>query len=262
MTEALLIKNGSDILEIRFNRPERKNAISRDMFEKMLHELEKNILDNNLKAIFLEGTGDCFCAGGDVKDMAASEDYRTLPEKTENLKRLMQISNILYNATVPTVAVINGIAAGAGFALSLACDFRISTELGKFTTAFSKVGFSGDFGITYFLSKIVGISKAKELLFFSDIIDANEAHKLGIVNYLIDAKNKEDFVKQMKNKIKSQAPIAIKFMKKNFRNLELGILEKSLEYEALYQMICSETQDHKNAVEAFVKKEKVVFRGK
>ena len=141
MTEALLVKNDNDILEIRFNRPERKNAISRDMFEKMLHELEKNILDNNLKAIFLEGTGDCFCAGGDVKDMAAKEDNSSLPEKTENLKRLMQISNILYNATVPTVAVINGIAAGAGFALSLACDFRISTELEKFTTAFSKLDF-------------------------------------------------------------------------------------------------------------------------
>ncbi len=262
MKNDLLINNDNGILEITFNRPESKNAISRSMFDKLLEVLKENIHDNNLRALFLSGSGDAFSAGGDVKDMASREDLSNLQEKTENLKNLMEISKIIYTSPVPSVAIINGVAAGAGFALSLACDFRISTELGKFTTAFSKVGFSGDFGISYFLSKIVGASKAKELLFFSDIINANSALQLGIINFLIDSKNKEEFIKEIKGKLCGLAPIAIKYMKKNLLNVDLGNLDKSLEQEALYQMICSETEDHKNAVKAFVKKEKVIFQGK
>ena len=262
MKNDLLINNSNGILDITFNRPDRKNAISRSMFEELLEVLEKNIYNSNLRAIFLSGSGDSFSAGGDVKDMASREDPSTLQEKTDALRKLMEISRMLYTSPVPTVAVIDGVAAGAGFALSLACDFIISTELGKFTTAFSKVGFSGDFGISYFLSKTVGLSKAKELLFFSEVLSAHDAEKLGIINYLIDSKSKEVFINDIKNKFKLMPPIAIKYMKKNLNNVDLGNLEKALDQEALYQMICSDTDDHKNAVKAFVNKEKVIFKGK
>ena len=161
MENDLIINSNEGILEIIFNRPERKNAISRIMFEKMLEVLKRNIHNKDLRGIFVSGSGDSFSAGGDVKDMASKIDTSTLQEKTQSLKSLMQVSKILYTSPVPTVAIINGVAAGAGFAISLSCDFRVSTELGKFTTAFSKVGFSGDFGISYFLSKLVGTSKAK-----------------------------------------------------------------------------------------------------
>ena len=164
MNSDLIINNNQGILEITFNRPERKNAISRAMFEKILETLKQNIHHEDLRAIFISGSGDAFSAGGDVKDMATKKDSGSLQEKTQSLSNLMEISKILYTSPVPTVAVVNGVAAGAGLALSLSCDFRISTEHGKFTTAFSKVGFSGDFGISYFLSKLVGVSKAKELL--------------------------------------------------------------------------------------------------
>ncbi|MBF95729.1 MAG: putative enoyl-CoA hydratase echA6 [Alphaproteobacteria bacterium MarineAlpha9_Bin4] len=262
MQNDLLVNDNEGILEITFNRPERKNAISRNMFEELLGILEKNIYKSNLKALFLSGSGDAFSAGGDVKDMAANTENISLQEKTQNLRRIMEISKIIYNSPVPTVAVINGVAAGAGFALSLACDFRISTELGKFTTAFSKVGFSGDFGVSFFLSKIVGTSKAKELLFFSDVIDAKNAFQLGIINYLIESNNQQEFINEIKNKFKKLAPIAIKYIKKNIINFDTGNFEKYLEDEALYQMICSETEDHKNAVKAFVNKEKMKFQGK
>jgi 2-(1,2-epoxy-1,2-dihydrophenyl)acetyl-CoA isomerase len=174
----------------------------------------------------------------------------------------MEISKILYTSPVPTVAIVNGVAAGAGLALSLSCDFRISTEHGKFTTAFSKVGFSGDFGISYFLSKLVGVSKAKELLYFSDVIDGTKALSLGIVNFLIDSNEIKNYSDSLKNKFKNMPPIAIKYMKKNLNNTDYENLETCLDQEALYQMICSETEDHKNAVLAFVNKEKVAFKGK
>ena len=134
MNSDLIINNNEGILEIVFNRPERKNAISRTMFQKTLETLKQNIHNKHLRAIFISGSGDSFSAGGDVKDMASKEDLSTLQEKTQSLKSLMQISKILYTCPVPTVAIINGVAAGAGFALSLSCDFRVSTELGKFHT--------------------------------------------------------------------------------------------------------------------------------
>ena len=262
MNSDLIINNNEGILEIIFNRPERKNAISREMFEKILETLKVNVHNKELRAIFISGSGDAFSAGGDVKDMAAKKDLGSLQEKTQSLRNLMEISKILYTSPVPTVAVVNGVAAGAGLALSLSCDFRISTEHGKFTTAFSKVGFSGDFGISYFLSKLVGISKAKELLYFSDVIDGTKALSLGIVNFLIDSNEIKSYTDSLKNKFNNMPPIAIKYMKKNLNNTDYESLETCLDQEALYQMICSETEDHKNAVLAFVNKEKVTFKGK
>ncbi|MEC8099998.1 MAG: enoyl-CoA hydratase-related protein [Pseudomonadota bacterium] len=262
MENDLIINSNEGILEIIFNRPERKNAISRIMFEKMLEVLKRSIHNKDLRGIFVSGSGDSFSAGGDVKDMASKIDTSTLQEKTQSLKSLMQVSKILYTSPVPTVAIINGVAAGAGFAISLSCDFRVSTELGKFTTAFSKVGFSGDFGISYFLSKLVGTSKAKELLYFSDILDAKTALNLDIVNFLIDSKEIETFKDSLKKKFVEMPPIAIKYMKKNLTNVDHESLDTCLDQEAHYQMICSETEDHKNAVKAFVNKEKVNFKGK
>ncbi len=261
MQKDLITKITDGILEITFNRPERKNAISRDMFEILLKNLEKNINNNNLRALFISGSGDAFSAGGDVKDMASREDESSLTAKTESLKKLISISEIIYTSPIPTVAVIDGVAAGAGLAISLACDFRISTERGKFTTAFSKVGFSGDFGISFFLTKMLGTSKAKELLYFSDIIDSKQALKLGLINFLIESQNKDAFVDDMKSKLKKLPPIAIKYMKKNILNVDIMDIGKSLEQEALYQMICSETEDHKNAVRAFVEKKVIDFKG-
>ena len=164
--------------------------------------------------------------------MASKEDFSTLQEKTQSLKNLMQISKILYTSPVPTVAFINGVAAGAGFAISLSCDLRVSSELGKFTTAFSKVGFSGDFGISYFLSKLVGTSKAKELLYFSDVIDANKANDLGIVNFLISSEEIKTFKNSLKEKFIKMPPIAIKYMKKNLNNVDHESLDTCLDQEA------------------------------
>ena len=262
MTNSLLIKRENDILEIMFNRPESRNAITRDMFEQMLTTLEKCKEDNELRAIFLSGKGEAFSAGGDVKDMATREDNSSLQEKTNSLRRIMGVSELLYSLPIPTISIINGPAAGAGFAIALACDMRIATENAKFVTAFSKIAFSGDFGGSYFLTKIIGTAKARELFYLSDTIDAKKAHELGIINNLINANEINEYAINLKNKFRNLAPIAIKYMKKNLNIAETGDLNLSLNQEALHMMICSETEDHKNAAKAFVNKEKVVFKGK
>ncbi len=262
MKENLIIQKKRNILNITFNRPESRNAINRNMFEKLLSTLEKSKLDENLRAIFLSGNGGSFSAGGDVKDMAKKKDEGSLQQKTISLRRIMDVSKLLYTLPVPTIAVITGPAAGAGFALALACDIRIATDNGRFTTAFSKVGFSGDFGGSFFLTKLIGTSKARELYYFSQVLDSLEAKELGIVNYIVNEKNLIKFVNDFKQKFRELPPIAIKYMKKNLNNAELGNLDQCLDEEATHMMICSETQDHKNAVKSFVKKIKPKFIGK
>jgi 2-(1,2-epoxy-1,2-dihydrophenyl)acetyl-CoA isomerase len=261
MEDNLLIDISNNILNIKFNRPESKNAITRDMFEKLLITLEGCKTNNSIRAIFLSGAGGSFSAGGDVKDMATREDNSSLQEKTSNLRRIMGVSELLYSLPIPTISIINGPAAGAAFAIALACDMRIATNNAKFITAFSKIGFSGDFGGSFFLTKIVGTAKARELYYLSDMIDANEAKDLGIANKIVDESSIDKYVETMKLKFQNLPPIAIKYMKKNLNNAELGNLDLSLNNEALFMMICSETEDHKNAAKAFVNKEKVIFKG-
>ena len=262
MNNDILIESSNDILDIRFNRPKSKNAITREMFEKILNSLEECQENHNIKAIFLSGEGDAFSAGGDVKDMASREDHSSLQEKTASLRRIMRVSELLYTLPIPTVAIINGPAAGAGLALALACDMRIATENAKFVTAFSKIGFSGDFGGSFFLTKIIGTSRARELFYFSDVVDAEKASEMGLINHLINNNKLNHFIEDLKNKFLNLPPIAIRYMKKNLNIAEEGDLNLSLNQEALHMMICSETEDHKNAAKAFVKKEKVVFKGK
>ena len=218
--------------------------------------------DHQLRAIFLSGEGEAFSAGGDVKDMATREDNSSLEEKTNSLRRIMGVSELLYNLPVPSISIINGAAAGAGFALALACDMRIATENAKFVTAFSKIAFSGDFGGSFFLTKIIGTAKARELFYLSEVINAEKANEYGIVNNVIKSSDIDEYTISLKNKFKNLAPIAIKYMKKNLNVAEIGDLNLSLNQEALHMMICSETEDHKNAAKAFVNKEKVTFKGK
>ena len=174
----------------------------------------------------------------------------------------MGVSELLYSLPIPSISIINGPAAGAAFAIALACDIRIATENAKFITAFAKIGFSGDFGGSYFLTKIIGTAKARELYYLSEMIEAKKAKDLGIINELIKNNELDAYVKKLKLKFQSLPPIAIKYMKKNLNNAELGNLDLALNEEALYMMICSETEDHKNAAKAFVNKEKVTFKGK
>ena len=262
MSEHILIEKEDNILHIKFNRPESRNAITREMFEILLSTLEECKKDNTIRAIILSGEGEAFSAGGDVKDMATREDKSSLQNKTSSLRRIMGVSELLYSLPIPSIAIINGPAAGAAFAISLACDLRIATENAKFVTAFAKIGFSGDFVGSYFLTKIVGTAKARELYYFSDIIDADTAFQLNLVNFYKKDEEMDEFTDFIKDKFRNLPPIAIKYMKQNLNNAESQDLDSLLNDEATFMMICSETEDHKNAVKAFVNKEKAKFVGK
>src|ERR1700739_548795 len=173
------------IATLTFNRPERMNALSTPIMEGLLHGLPRLAGDPAVKVVVLTGAGRAFCAGGDAKDMAEGGEQRSAAEAAAHLRSRMEVSRILHELPKPTIAMINGPAAGAGLAFALACDLRIAGAAARLVTAFVRVGFSGDFGGSFFLTRLVGTARARELYFTGRPVDADEALSLGLVNRVV-----------------------------------------------------------------------------
>ncbi len=190
MSDHLLEKIENGIATLTMNRPESLNALSGEM----MVGLPRLVESPEVKCIVLTGAGRGFCAGGDVKGMATRNEGSqpgknskgpTLEQKARDLRKGMEVSRILYQCSKPTIAMMRGPAAGAGLSLGLACDMRVASETVRFTTAFVNVGASGDYGGSYFLTKLVGGAKARELYFTGRKIEGEEALRLGMVNHLV-----------------------------------------------------------------------------
>src|SRR5271154_648351 len=182
MDQQLIEVISHGVATLTLNRPDRLNALSTPIMEGLLEALPRLALDADVGAIVLTGAGRAFCAGGDVKSMAEGSVQRGVEEAVAHLRGRMEVSRLLHEIPKPTIAMVNGAAAGAGMSLALACDLRIASQSARFVTAFAKVGFSGDFGGSYFLSKLVGTGKARELYYTAASLDAKEALALGIAN--------------------------------------------------------------------------------
>ena len=263
MSNDLIVEKNNQTLKLTMNRPERRNALSDDMLNKMLEELNKASFDNSIRAIVLTGSENAFCAGGDVKDMASRDEdaNKNVQQRTRDLRRVMETARLLHQITTPTIALIPGPAAGAGFSLALACDIRIASESAKLTTAFAKVGFPGDFGCSYFLTQMIGTAKARELYYLSEVLSADKALEIGIVNKVIPDNKFFEESDKIVDQIATGPSIAYRYMKTNMNIAELGDLNQSLDNEAMHQTLCRFTEDHQNATKAFVEKKKPVFTG-
>ena len=263
MANELIIEKNNGILKLTMNRPDRRNALNDAMLNSLHEELTKAENDTSIRTIVLTGAGNAFCAGGDVKDMAdGTKNNMSTQEKATDLRYVMETSRILHEIPTPTIAVLPGAAAGAGFSLALACDMRIASENAKLTTAFAKVGFPGDFGGTFYLTQMVGTAKARELYYLASILTANQAKELGIVNHVTTEDNLESFSSNIIEQIATGPTTALRYMKKNMNLAEKGNLNQSLDSEALYQTLCRDTEDHQNAAKAFVEKKTPVFTGR
>jgi 2-(1,2-epoxy-1,2-dihydrophenyl)acetyl-CoA isomerase len=174
----------------------------------------------------------------------------------------MDFSRWLHEMPKPTLAVIPGAAAGAGLSIALACDFRIASEDAKMTTAFSKIGASGDYGGSYFLSKLVGSAKARELYFTADVISGAEAARLGVVNRAVPAADLAREAAALARRLADLPTVAIGYMKKNLAIAEHGTLSETMDAEAIHMVRTMATDDHKAASLAFVEKRPPVFRGR
>ncbi|MCF8465850.1 MAG: enoyl-CoA hydratase [Sneathiella sp.] len=263
MSDDLLETVESGIATLTMNRPEARNALTRAMMAGLSESLTRFASDRSIRAVVLTGAGDAFCSGGDVKGFAANVGAEVnLDEKIQDLRVRMEVSRLLHEMPKPTLAVIPGPAAGAGLSMALACDMRIAADTAKITTAFSKVGLSGDFGGTYFLTKLVGAAKARELYFTADVVLGKQAEALGIVNKSVPADELPAAAAAMAKKLASLPTVAIGYMKKNLNTALEGTLSDVLDWEANQMIRSFETEDHKGAAQAFVEKRAPVFNGR
>ena len=193
--------------------------------------------------------------------MAAGRAPLPFEVKMANLRRGMEVSRILHQMPKPVVAQLDGAAAGAGLSMALSCDLRIASESCKITTAFAKVGFSGDYGGTYFLTQLLGSARARELYLMSPVLSAREAHAIGMVTKVVPDAEIDTAAHELALSLAQGPSIALGFIKRNINNAEHLALEDCFDGEAIHHTRAGETTDHKEAAKAFVEKRKPTFQG-
>jgi 2-(1,2-epoxy-1,2-dihydrophenyl)acetyl-CoA isomerase len=264
MSEELLVSVEDGVAVLTLNRPERLNALTRDMLSALREKLASMAEDPEIGCVVLTGSGRAFCSGGDVKVQAAvaGKSGQTPEHRTDQLRASMEASRLLHDMPKPTIAMVNGVAAGAGFSLALACDLRIAAETARMTTAFAKVGLSGDYGGTYFLTQLVGPAKARELYLTADIIDSSRLLALGMVTRVVPDADLVAETMMLARRLANGPRVAHRYIKRNLNVAEEGDLSKSLDSEALGMLRCRESADHAEAARAFVEKRAPVFQGR
>jgi 2-(1,2-epoxy-1,2-dihydrophenyl)acetyl-CoA isomerase len=262
----------SDLLEavtdgvavLTMNRPDKLNAMSEAMLGAMLEALPRLAEDSAVGVVVLTGAGRGFCAGGDVKAMAEGREFagETLEEKASALRAQMEASRWLHEMPKPTIAMVRGAAAGAGLSLAMACDLRIAGDSARFAPAFARVGYSGDFGGSFFLTRLVGTAKARELYYTAEILGAEQALALGLANRVVPDARLEEETMALARRLAAGPRVALRYMKRNMNAAESGTLHDVLDLEAWHHTRCGMTEDHREAARAFVDKREPVFRGR
>jgi 2-(1,2-epoxy-1,2-dihydrophenyl)acetyl-CoA isomerase len=272
MPDVIFEKRGNGVALITLNRPDSLNAMGGDLMPLLAKHLEESRWDSNVRCVVLTGAGRAFCAGGDVKNMAAAQTDRGTDGKrspagdfargVDELRESQRgTSYALHTMPKPTIAMVNGHAVGAGLSLALACDIRIASDRAKFGTVFRNVGFSGDFGGSYFLQRLVGNERARLLYFTGQIIEADEAERIGMVSKVVPHDDLERETIAIASIIASGPSLAYARMKENLNRAETSDLGTLLDQEALNMRLSGTTQDHREAARAFVEKRQPTFSG-
>lgn len=267
-TDDLLADLEDGVLTLTLNRPDARNAMSSAMTTALAEQLADAEFDSAVKVVVLTGAGKGFCAGGDVKGMASGGKGTAADNTLDgriHQQRVNQRNTAgkLYSMPKPTIAALPGAAAGAGLSLALACDLRIMAANATMTTAFARVGFSGDYGGTFFMSQLIGTAKARQLYFLSERVSAEEALALGLTNWVCEPDQLAAKTKEIASQLASGPTIAYRYMKENFaRAMSSGDVDDCLDLEATHHMHCGQTADHRNATKAFVEKREPVFQGR
>ena len=268
MTDHLVETLAEGVATLTMNRPAALNALSAQMSAALEEAIPRLAQDPAVRVVVLTGAGGAFCAGGDVKGFARAGESTgkaerpSFEQRVAGLRASTELSRHLHEMPKPTLAAIEGAAAGGGLSFALACDIRIASETAKFTTAFAKIGLAGDYGGTYFLPHLIGAAKARELYFTADLIDAQEALRLGLVNHVYRADDYPQAVASWARRLAAAPTIALGYMKKNLNAAEDGSLTRVLDLEAQHMTRTFDTEDHRRSATAFVEKRPAEFRGR
>ena len=253
---------------ITLNRPESKNALSDKLTPALRKQIANLNLDDRVNSLIITGAGDAFCAGGDIKSMNSSSNKDSWTNKVSEEKviknlqmKQMTLTHALYNFSKPTIAALPGVAAGAGLSIALTCDFRFTNENAFAIAGYGRIALTGDYGMSWLLPRIIGISKAKDMMFSNKKILAREGLNIGLFDNIIEGDNLLKSTLEYANFLSSFSPLALKAMKNNINSAYELSLEKSLNQEAIELIKASKSNDHKEGIRAFIEKRKPNFTG-
>lgn len=258
MTKILTEQKGF-VTVIRMNLPERMNCLQKDLQNDLKDALRQFKGNAESRVAILTGSGRAFCAGGDLEELGSA---LSAVEFYQIMKASEEIIELITDTPKPVIAAVNGAAAGAGFSIALACDLIVASTNALFMQAFAKVGLIPDLGSFYFLPRVVGMHKAKELIWTARPVRAEEALQMGIINKLISPEKLEDEAMSLADKLAAGPPFAIGLAKTLLARSLTSNLRDMLQYEGMGQAICLSSDDNKEGIRAFYEKKDPVFRGK
>ncbi len=255
--DSLIVEREGGIVTVTLNRPEKKNAVTTEMWRQMADlftEIGRNTED---RVVVITGAGDAFCSGADLTDPTALDLHGLV-----RMRLIDQAAAALHRLPKPVIAKVNGVAAGAGCNLALGCDLIVASDRARFSEIFSARGLSLDFGGTWLLPRLVGLHKAKELAFFAEVISAEEADRYGLLNRVVPADELDAFVADWARRLAAGPPLALSSTKLMLNNAVSPSFEQALDAEAASQTVNFGSQDAAEAMGAFLEKRPPQFRGR
>ena len=269
-TDQLLCEIEAGVATITLNRPDKRNALSNELTPALRQTLLNLDTDPAVRCVVITGAGRAFCSGGDVSGMGgvapAAPSAGPRPTLDDAIRKLQHgqetLTLRLFDLSKPTIAALPGAAAGAGMSIALACDLRIAAQSAFITTAFANIGLSGDYGGSWLLTQLVGVARAKELYYTGRRVGADEGLALGIFNEVVADEDLQVRAKALAQTIASGPPVALRYMKENLNRAVGTDLRSALALEADRMVRCTRTEDHREAVQAFIGKRKPTFQGR
>ncbi len=254
-----MVERAGGVVTVTLNRPDRKNAMNGAMWDELRQVFDEIAENGDDRVMVLTGAGDGFCSGADLSGLPMGPDD---PHFTVFMRHIGATALALHQLAKPTIAKVNGVAAGAGANLALGCDLIVASEDARFSEIFSKRGLSVDFGGSWLLPRLIGLHRAKELAFFADVISAKEANDLGLVNRVVPAAELDAFVDDWAARLAAGPPVALSLTKTMLNDGITRSMQQALEDEARSQSVNFTSEDVKEAMRAFKEKRDPVFRGR
>lgn len=260
--EKMTLEKEEGVATLTLNHPEKLNAMTTEMWADLRRVIDTIEKDDGVKVLVITGTGRAFCSGSDVSGrLAVRMEGKVQMTHRELVEPVGYVANFIHNLEIPVIAAINGTAAGAGLSFVLLSDIRIASNTARFGASWVKVGLIGDLGATYLLPRVVGISKAIELLTTGDLINAQEAERIGLVSKVVPPEELMPTVKALATKLAKGPTVTIKFLKRAVYQGIHNDLRTQLDFESYAQNVCRQTADHKEGVRAFMEKRPPQFKG-
>jgi enoyl-CoA hydratase/carnithine racemase len=261
--ETLIVERADGVVTVTLNRPEKKNAINGPMWRELIEVFDEVADTPTDRVLVITGAGDGFCSGADLApgDNPDLQDGGGIGSTFRQMRVVGRAALRLHHLPQPSIAAVNGVAAGAGLNLALGCDLIVASDRARFSEIFSKRGLNVDFGGSWLLPRLIGLHKAKELVFFADVIDAVEAERIGIVNRLVPADDLDKVTAELATRLAALPPIQLTLSKRLLNQSFSVSMAEALEFEDTAQAMNFASKDTSEAILAFLQKREPKFTG-